>query len=42
MKTLIISQETFVSMLSGLIASGVSFESTECDGMIKIVFTGGY
>ena len=42
MKKLIVSQETFTSMLNGLVASGVTFDATEREGMIIIVFTGGY
>ena len=43
MKKLTISQEKFESMLSGLIASGVTFEAEEDgDGKIVIVFTGGF
>lgn len=43
MKTLIVTIATFESMLSGLIASGVTFEAKEIpDGNIKIEFTGGY
>lgn len=43
MQQLTISQETFISMLPKLVASGVTFESTETkDGDIHIKFTGGY
>lgn len=43
MKKLIISKETFLEMLSGLIASGVTFESRELTGgNIEIIFTGGF
>ena len=43
MKVLIVSQATFENMLSGIIASGVTFEATEIfEGKIKILFTGGY
>jgi len=43
MRKLVVSQETFTNMLSGLIQSGVTFESNELkDGLIEIIFTGGY
>lgn len=43
MRTLTVSMDTFTSMLSGLIASGVTFEADEqSNGNIKIEFTGGY
>ena len=42
MKTLIVSKTTFTDMLSGLIASGVTFKANEVDGLIVIRFTGGY
>ena len=43
MKTLTVSQATFEAMLSGIIASGVTFEAIEVpNGCIKITFTGGY
>jgi hypothetical protein len=41
-QTLTVSQETFISMLPGLIASGVLFKATEKGGEIIVVFTGGY
>jgi len=42
MRTLTVSNETFTSMLSDLIASGVTFEARELsNGDIKIEFTGG-
>jgi hypothetical protein len=42
MKTLIVTTTTFENMISGLIASGVTFEAVEIpDGKIKITFTGG-
>lgn len=42
MKTLIVSKTTFTEMLSGLIASGVTFEAKEYGAEVKIIFTGGY
>jgi hypothetical protein len=42
MKTLFVSHETFTEMVSGLIQSGVTFESEERNGGILITFTGGY
>ena len=42
MKTLFVSNETFIEMLEGLIKSGVTFESEERNGGILITFTGGY
>ena len=42
MKTLTVSVETFMTMLSGLIKSGVTFEAKEIDDKIFISFTGGY
>jgi hypothetical protein len=42
MGTLFVSTETFTEMLSGLIKSGVTFESKEKDGGILITFTGGH
>ena len=42
MKTLFVSQESFTEMLSGLIKSGVTFDSKEQDGGILITFTGGH
>jgi len=43
MRKLIVSQETFTSMLSELIKSGVTFNATELTGgEIEIEFTGGY
>ncbi len=42
MRTLVVTQQTFENMISGLIASGVTFEAREIpDGKIKIEFTGG-
>ena len=42
-KQLIVSQETFLFMLTKLIASGVGFESKENEvGNIVINFTGSY
>lgn len=40
--TLTVSPETFTKMLSGLIASGVTFEAEEKQDLIVITFTGGY
>jgi hypothetical protein len=42
MKKATVSIETFTEKLSGLIASGVTFEATETNGMMVIVFTGGF
>lgn len=44
MKTLIVSKETFTEMLSGLIASGVTFKAVEnfTTKNIEIEFTGGF
>ena len=43
MKTLIVSTTTFENMISGLIASGVTFEAVEIPGgLIKVNFTGGF
>jgi hypothetical protein len=42
MRTLFVSHETFIEMLSGFIQSGVTFESEEKNGGILITFTGGY
>jgi hypothetical protein len=42
MRTLFVSIETFTEMLTGLITSGVTFESEEQNGGILIKFTGGY
>lgn len=43
MKKLTVSPKTFVEMLNGLIASGVTFEAEEDkDGDIVIEFSGGY
>lgn len=43
MKTLTVKPETFLAMLSGLIASGVTFEADEINGgLIHITFTGGF
>lgn len=39
---LTITQESFVTMLPKLIESGVTFDANEIDGMIVVVFTGGY
>lgn len=40
--TLSVTQKTFTDMLSGLIASGVTFTAEEINGDIIITFTGGY
>lgn len=40
-QVLYVSPETFVKMISGLVASGVTFVATEKDGQIEIEFTGG-
>lgn len=42
MRKLTVSPEMFTQMLSGLIASGVTFDSKEFDGKIVIEFTGGF
>ncbi len=42
MQTLTVSQETFLSMLNGLIKSGVTFKATEVEGNVVIKFNGGY
>ena len=43
MKTIKVSQETFTEMLSGLIASGVTFSASENEyGSIVIIFNGGF
>lgn len=40
---LLVSPSTFTDMISGLVASGVTFEANETkDGQIEIEFTGGY
>lgn len=41
MRTLDVTIEIFNEMLSGLIASGVTFEAKEKEGRIFITFTGG-
>jgi len=41
--TLTVSPILFTAMISGLIASGVKFDSKENDkGLIVVTFTGGY
>lgn len=41
--TLLVSQTTFTEMISGIVASGVTFEAKEtAEGKILITFTGGY
>jgi hypothetical protein len=45
MKKLTVSSEKFLDMLSGLIASGVTFEAKEVSStndLIEIIFTGGF
>lgn len=42
MRNLTVSKQTFTEILSGLIASGVTFVATENNGFIVIEFTGGY
>jgi hypothetical protein len=43
MRELTVTQQSFNSMLLGLIQSGVTFEATEQpNGTILITFTGGY
>ena len=39
---LTVTKETFTEMLSGLVASGVTFEAEEKNNEIVITFTGGY
>lgn len=39
---LVVSKETFLEMLQGLIKSGVTFEAQEVENVIEIKFTGGY
>lgn len=41
-QNLIITPEGFTEILSGLVASGVTFVATEKDGLILVEFTGGY
>jgi len=42
MKTLTVTMQEFTEILSGLIQSGVTFESESKNGFILITFTGGY
>ena len=42
MRKLTVTKEAFCEMLSGLIQSGVTFESEEVNGSICITFSGGY
>ena len=42
MKKLTVTKETFLTMLSGLISSGVTFEANEVNNDIEVIFTGGY
>ena len=39
---LTVTKETFTEMLSGLVASGVTFEAEEKNDEIVITFNGGY
>lgn len=39
---LVVSKETFLEIILGLIKSGVIFEAEEVDEVIVIKFTGGY
>jgi hypothetical protein len=40
---LVISQEAFTNMISGLVAAGVTWTARELEnGRIEIIFTGGY
>jgi len=39
---LVVSKETFLVMLQGLIKTGVIFEAQEVEEVIEISFTGGY
>jgi len=45
MKRLVVTSDKFLEMLSGLIASGVTFEAkqqSDKNDNIEIIFTGGY
>ncbi|HLO91581.1 MAG TPA: hypothetical protein VK172_10500 [Lentimicrobium sp.] len=43
MKKLTVSKNSFTTMLSGIIESGVTFEAKELpNGLIEVIFTGGY
>ena len=45
MKKLTVTSDRFLEMLSGLIASGVTFEAKEVSStndLIEIIFTGGF
>jgi len=43
MNTLKITAETFATIISGLIKSGVTFTAVETkSGIIEVTFTGGY
>ena len=45
MRKLTVSSERFTEMLSGLIASGVTFEAKQVsdkNDLIEIIFTGGF
>lgn len=42
MRTLTVSPETFSTMLSSIVQSGVTFEAVERDNKIIVTFTGGY
>ena len=39
---LVVSKETFLEMLLGLIKTGVTFDAIEVENVIEIKFTGGY
>ena len=40
--TLTVSPILFTAMISGLVASGVTYTAIEKSGMIVVTFTGGY
>ena len=42
MKKLTVTFDTFTEMILGLIQAGVTFTAEEKNGMIEIIFTGGY
>ena len=42
MRKLTVTVETFGTIISDLIASGVTFEANEIPNGIEIIFTGGY
>ena len=39
---LVVSKETFLEMLLGLIKTGVTFDAEEVENVIVIKFTGGF